>query len=144
MLSNECLGETLFTKFDLECYAAYTTGWVMPDHDGPFEYVIDQGKNDVPSYRIFAVDQNTLKVIYQPKFEARRTETALHPSDVVFEYMGRNNIFGWTEDSVIQKKIYTLNTKSLVMTVLELPKENMLRGISSLNVFACKQKSKTD
>lgn len=139
MLPNKSLGQTLFPVFDLECYAVYSLEWANRNYDGPFQYVIDEGRKDVPRYRIFAVDPYSLKVVYQPGEDALRTEKAIQPHDAVFEYVGRNYIFGWTEESTVEKVVYTLNTKASIMSVLHVRSENaQLIKLDQLEVFTCK------
>jgi len=141
LISNECFAQALFPKFNLDCYAAYSSAWTSPDFRGPEKFVIDQSENTKPRFRIFSVDPYTLKVVHDPLRDANRTEKVLTPSDVTFEFAGRNFIIGWIEHSSTGKILYTVNTKTLVMstvTVHSYSKSDLpFFAISQLLVLNC-------
>ena len=143
LISNECLAESLFPKFRLDCYAAYNSTWTSPDFDGPEFFSIDQSENIEPRFRIFSVDSYTLKVVYDPQIDARRTERVLTPADVTFEFTGRNFIIGWVEHAVRKKIVYTINTKTLVMSVITIQSysksDSPFFAISQLLVLNCRK-----
>ena len=144
LISNECFADSLFPKFKLDCYAAYSSAWTSPDFQGPEKFVIDQSENIKPRFRVFSVDPYTLKVVHDPLVDARRTEKVLTPPDVTFEFAGSNFIIGWIEHSSTGKILYIINTKTLVMSVVTVhsyAKSDLpFFAISQLLVLNCQNK----
>ena len=144
LISNECLAESLFPKFNFDCYAAFNSAWTSPDFKGPEKFVIDQSENTKPRFRIFSADPYTLKVVHYPLDDANRTEEVLTPADVTFEFSGRNFIIGWIEHSSTGKIIFTINTKTSVMSTVTvhsyLKSDLPSLAINQLLVLNCQNK----
>jgi hypothetical protein len=144
MVSSECLADSLFPKFRFDCYAAYNVAWTSPDFKGPEQFAVDQSDNAKPRFRVFSVDPYTVKVLHYPLDDAHRTEKILTPADVTFEYSGRNYIFGWAERSSTGKILFTVNTKTSVMstvTVHSYSKSDLpFFAVNQLLVLNCQNK----
>lgn len=139
-----CFADSLFPKFNLECYASYNAGWTSPDFKGREMFAIDQSENTKPRFRVFSVDPYTLKVVHYPLDDANRTEIVLTSADVTFEYSGRNFILGWTDHSSTGKILYTINTQTLVMSAITVHSYSKLASpilaYNQLLVLTCKNK----
>jgi hypothetical protein len=128
--------------FDLNCYIAQSVAFTTVESTGG-ELGISGDNYGKPVYRFSTVGGATLKVVEFPEFESMRKEYDKRISELRFDNSGSDYIFGWSDNEAMGLRIFVINQRDKLVSVLEVPPGAQKLPFGTLRVLKCDDAAKS-
>jgi hypothetical protein len=127
---------------DLNCYIAQSVAFTTLESTGS-ELGIGGDKYGKPVYRFTTIGGSTLKVVEFPEFDTMRKEYEKRIPELRFGNSGSDYIFGWSDNEAMGLRIFMINQRDRLVSVLEMPPGSQTLPFGTLRVLKCDDAAKT-
>lgn len=127
---------------DFSCYIAQSTAFTTLGSTDS-ELGIGADNYGKPVFRFATIGGSTLKVVEFPEFASMRKEYEKHILELRFGNGGGNDIFGWSDNEAMGLRIFTINRRDGLVSILEAPSSAQALPFGTLRVLKCNDAVKT-
>jgi hypothetical protein len=125
---------------DFSCYLSHTVTFTTLDSAGS-ELGIGGDNHGKSLYRFTTVGESMLKVVEFPDFYAMRKDYEKAISELSFDNAGNDSIFGWSEKEAMGIRIFVINQRDRIVSLLEIPPGSQTVPFGTLQVLKCNDSS---
>lgn len=121
---------------DFGCYTSDSLAFVVKSPGSEFEIGGDNyGK---PVFRFTTISKSVLNIVEFPEFNSMRKEYSKSIFELSFSNSGSDYIFGWSDSEAMGLRIFTINQRDRLVSLLELPPGSQTAPFGTLRVLKCK------
>ncbi len=121
---------------DFSCYASQTVAFTTLESTGS-ELGVGGDIYGKPVYRFTTIGGSMLKVVEFPEFVSMRKEYSKTIPELSFGSSGSGYIFGWSDNEAMGLRIFTINQRDRLVSLLEVPPGSQTVPFGTLRVFKC-------
>jgi len=127
---------------DLSCYIAQSVAFTTLENTGS-ELGIGGDNYGKPVYRFTTIDGSVLKVVEFPEFDSMRKEYVKTISELKFDNTGSDYIFAWSDNEAMGLRIFVVNQRDRLVSLLEVPPSSQTLPFGTLRVLKCNDTANT-
>ncbi len=127
---------------DLSCYIAQSVAFTTLENTGS-ELGIGGDNYGKPVYRFTTIDGSVLKVVEFPEFDSMRKEYVKTISELKFDNTGSYYIFAWSDNEAMGLRIFVVNQRDRLVSLLEVPPSSQTLPFGTLRVLKCNDTANT-
>ena len=127
---------------DLSCYIAQSVAFTTLENTGS-ELGIGGDNYGKPVYRFTTIDGSVLKVVEFPEFDSMRKEYVKTMSELKFDNTGSDYIFAWSDNEAMGLRIFVVNQRDRLVSLLEVPPSSQTLPFGTLRVLKCNDTANT-
>jgi len=127
---------------DLSCYIAQSVAFTTLENTGS-ELGIGGDNYGKPVYRFTTIDGSVLKVAEFPEFDSMRKEYVKTISELKFDNTGSDYIFAWSDNEAMGLRIFVVNQRDRLVSLLEVPPSSQTLPFGTLRVLKCNDTANT-
>ena len=127
---------------DLSCYIAQSVAFTTLENTGS-ELGIGGDNYGKPVYRFTTIDGSVLKVVEFPEFDSMRKEYVKTISELKFDNTGSDYIFAWSDNEAMGLRIFVVNQRDRLVSLLEGPPSSQTLPFGTLRVLKCNDTANT-
>jgi len=127
---------------DLSCYIAQSVAFTTLENTGS-ELGIGSDNYGKPVYRFTTIDGSVLKVVEFPEFDSMRKEYVKTISELKFDNTGSDYIFAWSDNEAMGLRIFVVNQRDRLVSLLEVPPSSQTLPFGTLRVLKCNDTANT-
>jgi hypothetical protein len=127
---------------NFSCYIAQSVAFTTLESTGS-ELGIGGDNYGKPVYRFTTIGGSTLKVVEFPEFESMRKEYEKGIPELRFGNNGSDYIFGWSDNEAMGLRIFMINQRDRLVSVLEVPPGSQTLPFGTLRVLKCDDAAET-
>jgi len=126
---------------DFSCYTSHSVAFTTLESPGS-ELGIGGDNYGKPVYRFTTIGEAMLKVIEFPEFDSMRKEYDKTISELNFGNTGGDYIFGWSDNNAMGLRIFMINQRDRLVSLLEVPPSSQTLPFGTLRVLKCNDAAK--
>ncbi len=123
-------------QLDFSCYTAHSVAFTTLQSTGS-ELGIAGDSYGRPLYHFTTISNSTLRVIEFPEFGSMRREYEKTISELRFDNTGSDSIFGWSDKESMGLRIFMINRRDRLVSVLDMPPGSQTFPFGTLQLFKC-------
>src|SRR6266849_3055163 len=121
---------------DFSCYMSHSVAFTTLE-DTRRELGIGGDNYGNPFYRFTTIGESMLKVVEFPEFGSMRNEYEKTISELSFDNAGSDYIFGWSDKEITGLRIFMINQRDRLVSLLEVPPGSQTVPFGTLRVLKC-------
>ncbi len=121
---------------DFSCYTSHRVAFTTLQSTGS-ELGIGGDNYGKPVYRFTTIGESMLKVVEFPEFDSMRKEYEKTISELSFDNTGIDYIFGWSDNEAMGLRIFMVNQRDRLVSLLEVPPGSHTVPFGTLQVLKC-------
>ena len=121
---------------DLSCFISQRVAFTALENTGS-ELGIGGDNYGKPVFRFTTIDGAMLKVVEFPEFHSMRKEYSKTLSELRFDNTGNDYIFGWSDNEALGLRIFMVNQRDRLVSLLEVPPSSQTLPFGTLLVLKC-------
>ena len=129
-------------EMELSCYVSHSVAFTTLDNTGS-ELGIGGDNYGKPVYRFTTIDGSVLKVVEFPEFDSMRKEYVKTISELRFDNTGSDYIFAWSDNEAMGLRIFVVNQRDRLVSLLEVPPSSQTLPFGTLRVLKCNDTANT-
>jgi hypothetical protein len=127
---------------DISCYIAQSVAFTILENTGS-ELGIGGDNYGKPVYRFTTIDGSVLKVVEFLEFDSMRKEYVKTISELKFDNTGSDYIFAWSDNEAMGLRIFVVNQRDRLVSLLEVPPSSQTLPFGTLRVLKCNDTANT-
>jgi hypothetical protein len=126
---------------DFSCYTSHSVAFTTLESPGS-ELGIGSDNYGKHVYRFTTVGESMLKVVEFPEFDSMRKEYEKTISELTFGSTGSEYIFGWSDNEAMGLRIFMINQRDRLVSLLEVAPSSQTLPFGTLRVLKCNDAAK--
>src|SRR6266516_7300300 len=126
---------------DFSCYTSHRVAFTTLQSTGS-ELGIGGDNYGKPVYRFTTIGESMLKVVEFPEFDSMRKEYDKTIFELNFGNTGGDYIFGWSDNNAMGLRIFMINQRDRLVSLLEVPPSSQTLPFGTLRVLKCNDAAK--